>query len=292
MLVSALSLFGAVMMTYSESWQEKLLRESVQVETDEVDRANNLKLVCFTTTPESNETLCDPEFGVTLPKAVRLKRVVEMLQWKEKKEIIHHSKGSPTITYSYSQHWSSPILNSKRFKEPSHKNPTKKPFKTKIWNAETLSAGCYKLDEKQISKLNSWKPLPISEVKTIPEPGVVIQNNISYRYGPSAIVSIGDLRVSFFYVEPSEVTICGEQKNDRIRPYNVSAEEQIHHVEVGRYQLTDFITPQIEEGKSMGLFMAGLSIFFFFLGLSHIIRKVPPLLVIEEDALTSKSPDC
>src|SRR5688500_5995550 len=68
---------------------EKSLEEGqgavVTVAADAVNPANEKKLVHMTGAAATTETLSDPEFGVAT-NAIKLRRNVEMYQWKEKEE--------------------------------------------------------------------------------------------------------------------------------------------------------------------------------------------------------------
>ena len=54
----------------------------VSIEADTVDAANDTKLVHFTGEATTAETLSDSTFGMS-KLAIKLKRNVEMYQWKE-----------------------------------------------------------------------------------------------------------------------------------------------------------------------------------------------------------------
>src|ERR1700730_9920105 len=92
-----------------------------------VDPANEGKLVHVSGELATKIPLADPEFGLTTA-AARLVRTVEVFQWKEEshtetKKNLGGSEDKVT-TYTYTQVWSEPRIDSSRFHSPGgHDNP-------------------------------------------------------------------------------------------------------------------------------------------------------------------------
>ena len=76
-----------------------------------MDDANELELVHMTGTAINMVELVDQDFGIKVPNSYRLKRKVEMYQWKE------HCREDDEWrkSYHYEQVWSEDRINSATF---------------------------------------------------------------------------------------------------------------------------------------------------------------------------------
>ena len=138
----------------------------VSVEIDKVDKSNEGKLIHITGKAETDETLVDPEFGVSA-NAIRLARRVAMYQWVEKTEKKKKKKlgGSEetTTTYKYSTQWSSKLHDSSRFHTSAgHKNPAAMPYKEFSTAADAVSVGAFTLSPTLIGQVKGDKSLGVS----------------------------------------------------------------------------------------------------------------------------------
>src|SRR4051812_11739481 len=97
----------------------------VSVDAAKVDPANEKKEVHISGDATTNDKVADDVFGVSA-SAIRLKRFVEMYQWKEKKETSKRTKlggGEETVTtYNYSKGWDDELQDSSQFKHPDDHN--------------------------------------------------------------------------------------------------------------------------------------------------------------------------
>jgi hypothetical protein len=99
----------------------------IAADQTKVDPGNEGKLVHISGELATKLPLTDPEFGVSTP-AARLVRTVELYQWKEdsRTETKKNLGGSEdkVTTYTYTQVWSEPRIDSGRFHDPGgHENP-------------------------------------------------------------------------------------------------------------------------------------------------------------------------
>jgi len=85
----------------------------VSVAADKVDPSNAGRLIHLTGLADTQATLTDPVFGVSA-KALKLRRTVEMYQWKENSSSETTKKlggGTETVTeYWYSREWSGELV--------------------------------------------------------------------------------------------------------------------------------------------------------------------------------------
>lgn len=100
-----------------------------------VDENNNKLVHISTPIILKDKTLTDAEFKIS-DSCVRMRRNVEMYQWKEKSHTEGKGKNKKT-TYSYDKTWSSSAISSSNFNEEGgHRNPSKeisdKTFDTNV----------------------------------------------------------------------------------------------------------------------------------------------------------------
>ncbi len=191
----------------------------------------------------AKEVLLDPEFQVSA-QALRLKRKVEMYQYEERKESETRKKtggGSETIdTYYYDEVWDEDFHDSSRFEDHSYRgsNPPRKPIDSFTWQAEAVALGAFALSRDQVGQINTWKELPPpAEAAT---PVIALPGNLqSTREGwyagtgtPSA-PQIGDVRISFQSVGPSEVTVVAMQMGDRLVDWTTAQGNPFNELRVG-----------------------------------------------------------
>jgi hypothetical protein len=210
----------------------------VAVSADRVDPALQTRLIHVSAKLAAAGSLLDPTFHVGGDGLVRLRRTVEMYQWKEHSETTTHKNlgGSETkeTTYKYEKLWSDTAINSSAFKrQDGHVNPAM-TMKSQIFDAPTVKLGAFRLDQKLVDKLEGFSPLA-------PEPAAGSALPRDYRWdgdslyrGASAETpTIGDLRVSFAAVAAQPISAVGEQFNDTLAPYVASNGHVIALVEPG-----------------------------------------------------------
>ena len=138
----------------------------VTVSADKVDSQYEGFLVHTTGEAKSEKALEDKDFSLFAKDALRLERKVEMFLWKETKSEKRRKKVGGgeeiTTTYSYDRVWSQELIDSRRFKERGHDNPTSMPYRS--WTSNDLSAtlGAFRLGEL-VTHLTAWEPFPVSE---------------------------------------------------------------------------------------------------------------------------------
>lgn len=126
----------------------------VHVEADEIKPENDGKLVHFNGTEETDETLKDEVFGVSI-NAVHLKRNVEMYQWVEEKE---EGEDDEKPTYNYTKEWRDKHIDSNGFHDSSHFNPSML-FVNFEDSATNVHVGAFSLNEELIGDIEGFKTL-------------------------------------------------------------------------------------------------------------------------------------
>lgn len=139
-----------------------------------VDPANENQLVHMSGQAVTNETLTDPQFGLTLP-AIALKRTVEYYQWVEESES-HEEKqmGGSTrtvTTYTYTRKWCDEPKNSANFKEPGHDNFVACQVEDATLYANQVQFGAFRLSPGQVQRVDKDRAVNLTQYPLAPTPG-------------------------------------------------------------------------------------------------------------------------
>lgn len=120
------------------------------VDPEDVDGINEFELVHLTGTTTNSTMILDNDLGIVARNSYRLKRKVEMYQWRE---ICHEKDGKKTFTYDHA--WSETPINSNSFEERhGHENPSNVwPFQSHTFDATTIMLGMFKLRADQVLRL-------------------------------------------------------------------------------------------------------------------------------------------
>jgi hypothetical protein len=198
----------------------------VSVDSAKVDPACENKEIHISGDATTTEKPTDDVFGVSA-SAIRLKRTVEMYQWKEKKETETHKKlggGEEKVTtYNYEKAWDDDAIDSSDFKHPEgHQNPAK-PFPNAIQNASKVMIGAFKLTPRLVEMMEHFTPLAMSaDTASLPaniKDAVKVTGSGFYIGADPNSPSIGDARVSFAVVKPGPISVIGLQVGNTFQPF-------------------------------------------------------------------------
>ncbi len=213
---------------------------AIDVPASPVQATNNGKLIHFTGMTAVPTALKDPTFGVEA-KALTLSRTVEMYQWKEKSESKSREKlggGKETVTtYDYQKDWAASPVASNKFKNPTgHENPASFPYQAQSLVAKDVTVGDFKIPERLISGLGGSKPLTLGDEALAAAPGTVkpkIEAGAFYYGENPASPQVGDMRVQFTSLAPTEISVLAAQNGNTIVPYQTKAGRTLEMVQTG-----------------------------------------------------------
>ncbi len=239
----------------------------VSVTADQVDAANDRKLVHMTALATTDEILHDPEFAVSVP-AIRLRRKAEMYQWHQKESSETRKKfggGSETITtYDYQKKWSSHVIDSSGFKHSEgHVNPANMRFQNQEETAKLVKFGAFKLSSGLVGEFNSFETLPMEQKDIDKLPAdlskqVRLAQNLFYlsndpqKSAPDPDKpEIGDLRITFEVVKPATVSILARQLGDTFEPWQSATGSTIDRLTVGTVSAENMLGQMEKENTTM-----------------------------------------
>lgn len=238
-----------------------------------VDEENDGKLVYMTGKADTAEILQDATFGVT-GNCIRLERQVEIYQWVERSETTEKKNlgGSvtKTTTYSYSLEWCDDAVSSAGFKKSGHENPPGgMEFKSETWQAENVTFGAFRLNERQIEHIGDDRAYVLPESFTSRVARVQVAGNVIYVPERSTRANAlntrdvasqtrpGDMRVTYRIVRPHNVSIVAKQRGDSFVAFTskkgggykvdllqdgvVDCDEMFEHARTGNAVLTWFL---------------------------------------------------
>ena len=128
------------------------------------DDANEFDLAHMTGTTVNTDEIEDKEFGIKVPNSYRLKRKVEMYQWKEHVEYGARDRNGNedrnARDYTYEKVWSEEKISSAGFAWSAfdHTNPDNEwPFTSQTLEAKEVKFGKFNLTANQISRLGAGR---------------------------------------------------------------------------------------------------------------------------------------
>ncbi|RRD70707.1 MULTISPECIES: TMEM43 family protein [unclassified Desulfovibrio] len=238
--------------------------------------AMNGKLVHATGPTETKDVLVDPVFGVRV-QGIRLLRNVEYYQWEEKSRTEKRQKlggGEETVTtYTYEQGWQNSPVDSSRFKDVQggYRNFVLVHLDDFESQAKNVAFGAYRLPESMIGSISGEEPLNVTlsgealdkldtqvrrtqkEVapsaqqfsgtlfggtdSQLPEGKVHVEGNTVFLGDSPAMPKIGDMRVTFRQVLPTNVSILAKVNGNTFESYHASNGKNISRLSMGTQSL-------------------------------------------------------
>jgi hypothetical protein len=266
---------------------EKSLHEGqgkvVSVPADRVDPSNNQKLIHITGKANTTETLTDPDFLVAA-NAIKLRRRVEMYQWKENKKEETRKKlggGTETVTtYTYEKTWDDSPIDSSNFREASeHQNPPAMPYQSRDAEAEHVTVGAFTLTPSLVGQMSDYDAIPVTDQNLAALPAetkskLKVSNNSFFLGGDPAAPQVGDVRISFSAVNPGDVSIVSQQAGTSFQPYHASAGMDIEMLKRGVFTAQQMFQSALQANTIMTWILRAIGWFVMFLGLAMFFRPI------------------
>jgi len=223
---------------------EEGLREIIVPETlDVLFEENDERLVLVGGPLVITNSLREDFYGISI-HAVKLRKVVQMYQWKEtentKKHTHVNADGEHVThvekTYSYSKDWFDHHIDSSSFQRTwGHHNPPKDywPAESKIETNSQVQIGSFVLGPILKDKFTNFKPVTSDELP--PSDRVKLYNGVYYHSRNVWDPEIGDYRVQFSYAgrQGEEFTSVGKQSGEEIVPYETETGEELFILHTG-----------------------------------------------------------
>ena len=256
----------------------------VSVASDAIDHANEGKLVHTSGLAETSGFLTDEEFAISA-SAIHLERQVEMYQWRQSEDRKTEKKlggGTETVTtYSYSKAWSEQHISSSSFKVPEgHQNPGPPPYTSRTITAPEVTLGAFQLSSGLISRMSTYQSLPVSSIDLLPEhlrQSAKLHNGGIYLGRDPASPQVGDIRISFRYVEPDMISVVAAQRGGGLEPYRASTGGSIELLATGYVAADGMIESAQEANRTLTWILRAIGFLIIWFGLKTIFRPLSVL---------------
>ena len=255
----------------------------VSVAADEVDPANEGKLVHLSGELATDDTLTDPDFGVTA-HAIELARTVEMYQWAEEKERTKEKKlggtEKTTTRYTYSKKWKSGVIDSSQFKKPEgHENPASMPFQSQQYRADEVRLGGFVLASGLVAQIGGAQKLPVDEALAAKLPAamkdqVQVHHKGYYAGKDPASPAVGDVRVRFQVVRPAAASVIAQQNDDTLIAYQTKAGDPIAMLSMGTHSADSMFARAESAASTLTWILRVVGLIMMFIGLCMVFAPI------------------
>ena len=250
----------------------------ISVTSEQVNAANDKKLVHLSGFADTNETLVDKEFGVS-ENALKLRREVQLYQWQENKSTEKKKKlggGEKTVTtYSYEKVWSDALIDSSMFHKSGYDNPRNIAFRKQTSTAQNVSLDAFALSPELVRKVRNYQSITIEPNSNTKLPDNTKAHAGGYYIGTDPTQpEVGDLKVSFSKVAPQEVSVVAQQSGTSFETYTTSNDGSILLLETGQVDAQAMFQTAITENTILTWALRGAGLFCMFTGLCLFFRPI------------------
>ncbi|WP_051309659.1 TMEM43 family protein [Desulfogranum japonicum] len=258
----------------------------ISVNNNKVNPVNEGKLVHLSGRAVSDEILQDPVFQVSA-KALKLYRNVEMYQWEESTTSEEQKKiggGTEQVTtYTYQRTWSDSPIDSSGFKKyEGHQNPNSMPYSGIEFQASHVTVGAFSLSPRQVSRIQTVTPLLLDQEYSVPESlKTKARHNTQAIYigDDPAHPVIGDIRISYSQVLPTEISIIAQQTGSSFIPYQTESHGNILLVSIGTHSAQEMFSAAQQSNTILTWALRLLGYVFMAIGLRLLLA---PLAVLSD----------
>lgn len=201
--------------------------EYIDVSSETIDKNNEGKLIATNGKLEvSYDGATDTTFDIHVAKP-KLKRTVEMYQWKETCE---DNNGNEVCRYSMV--WDDEIINSNAFEDTTHNNPSSMPYSSESFTADGSKIGDFSLDRELLNQLNADKKINLQDSAKITNMGLT-NDGTYYTNVQNGTPKVGDIRISFSYSDATNVSVLAVQNNNGFSKFTSKKGYSIYELEEG-----------------------------------------------------------
>ncbi len=264
---------------------------------DAVADDNDQKLVHMTGTATTDETATDDMFSVSSPNTLKLRRKVLMYQWQEDEDTEKRKKvgggTETTTTYTYEKVWSeSPISSSDFHPEGANEygegNPPM-PFGGATHTSTPITVGAFTLNPGLVGQIESYESLQVDAeaVAELPEnikqgwsshDGGLYRSLDPNKTGEAADPQVGDLKVAFEVVKPTDVSLIAQQTGDTFQAYQPkSASSTLEILAIGLHSSDELISAEQTKNSNLTWILRGVGLVLMTIGIALVFN---PLVVL------------
>jgi hypothetical protein len=275
----------------------------ISIDANKVDTANEGQLVHLTEEATTDKVLTDAMFALVAPKAIKLRRVVEMYQWQEERHTEKQEKlggGTETVTtYTYTKTWKDSVIDASQFNQPKgHNNPSRMKVKGETFIAKPVKLGAFSLSSRLVENLNNYQHLPmtdenmaqvpeevraqfgeITEVVSLSEqPQKLHISYGNYYVGQDSLQpQLGDLRIKFEVVLPATISVVAKQLGSSLTTYTTQTGGSLELFEYGTITAQNMFKHEVQSNTMLTWILRFVGFIIMFFGLSLIFNVLKTL---------------
>ena len=259
-----------------------------------VDPALNGKLIHATALAKTDETLTDPDYGISVSNAIWLRRSAEYYQWVEHSTSETKDKiggGQETVTtYTYSREWVSSPVNSNNFHDPDYQgvNSTRLVVEDNSVRAEKVSFGGYTLPNSMVNSIPARDPVALPAELGDGKMSYVDNNVLYYGEDPNN-PAVGDVRVTFTQGTGGDASILAQVVGDTFEPYTHKNGKSLQVLSMGIHSMESMFESEKAANKAilwllriLGVILVIAALRMLFSILVTILKVLPPLAKVGE----------
>lgn len=255
---------------------------AVHVDAETIDPSHDGALVHVNGRAVAPEPVQLGAFGISVD-GLAVEQIVEMYQWDEdvdretKKKL--GGKKETVKTYTYEQVWSDDLIDSSKFHEEGHRNPTSMPWQSGEQVAEVVTVGAFTLDDTLKGMLSGSEEVPATEavLATFNEknPGrqAVVHQGALYVGDPST-PTIGDVRIRFAQTPEGPVSVLGRQSGGTLGRYETSNGYAVHALAMGTRDMQSMFDSQTSSNNVLTWVLRPLGMGIVFVGFLSLFGPI------------------
>jgi len=228
--------------------------------------------------------------------ALRLKREVQMYQWRESstsKQVETAAGGTTTkTTYTYDKVWSNVKYDSSSFKDhnSSRENPATWPFDYGEWIASEVFLGTQlQLSADVIDGIIWYEPIGYVDVESIPDATLQqkveteTSNSLYYKATTDSSTlkpQVGDMKVAWEVVKPQIISIVAELNNGKLDSYETDRGGSILLVETGEHTSDEMFQQADKANEQMTWLLRFVGFLLMFVSILMMLQPISTALDI------------
>jgi len=255
--------------------------EVMSVDPEVVDPQNEGRLVHVSGLATTGEMIRDPRFGVAI-RALRLKRTVEMYQWREEPgsgdRTAPPGGGERVVSSAFSKVWSERLIDSRGFVSPlEHSNPSSFPIRSEERVVGRATLGAFTLSSELVLRVDRFEAVRPESVPPGAPQGLQLGGGGFYIGVDPGRPEVGDLRVRFAAVYPVTVTVVARQERGRLEPYRTRTGRHLEMLEIGVHGAEEMFAAVLKRNRAATWLLRLAGAALLFVGLATVFRPMAVL---------------
>ena len=258
-------------------------RNYTDIEVDEIDSKYDGKLVATKGKLDITEAsrLVDEKFGISA-SAAKMKRVVEMYQWKEKCETDEDDNKNCT----YEKVWDEQLIDSSEFNKAGYTNPVAMPYDSEVYIASNVRLGAFVLPDELINSLSYDKKVSEDVIASS------YKNNVDGIVAKGAYLTnvkddnpeVGNVRISYSYLDSVNVSVMAVQNGNSFEAFTSKNGKDVYKIMKGSYTGAQILEKMTKSNNTLKwvLRIVGIIVIISAFGsmfsfINNIASKIPIL---------------